>query len=311
MTGWILLRGAAGFLDSQGVKNPAPVRIGITPGDPAGVGPEVIAAALADLKIPAGCEIEVLGFSKEHSPGFPTRESAKEAFAALETAAQKLTSGDWQAVVTGPVCKRAMHEVGFDFPGQTEFFAGRAGVENFAMCLTGGSLTVALVTAHVPLASVPGLLSASEIIRVGQLLAEFLRARGIARPRIAVAGLNPHAGENGDLGREEIEIIAPAVEELKRHGDFKGPFPPDTIFHRAVEGEFDGVICMYHDQGLIPLKLHAFHEGVNVTLGLPFVRTSPDHGTAFEIAGRGIARPDSMKAAIRLAAELALARQSP
>ena len=291
------------------MKNPAPVRIGITPGDPAGVGPEVIAAALADLKIPAGCEIEVLDFSKEHSPGCPTPESAKEAFVALETAAQKLAAGDWQAVVTGPICKRAMHEVGFDFPGQTEFFASRAGVENFAMCLTGGALTVALVTAHVPLSSVPTLLTPAEIVRVGKLLADFLRARGIAEPRIAVAGLNPHAGENGDLGREEIEIIAPAVADLQSHGNFHGPFPPDTIFHRAVEGEFDGVLCMYHDQGLIPLKLLAFHEGVNVTLGLPFVRTSPDHGTAFDIAGRGIARPDSMKAAIRLAAELALARQ--
>ena len=291
------------------MKNPAPVRIGITPGDPAGVGPEVIAAVLADLKIPAGCEIEVLDFSKEHSPGSPTRESANEAFVALETAAQKLSADDWQAVVTGPICKRAMHEVGFDFPGQTEFFADRAGVKNFAMCLTGGSLTVALVTAHVPLASVPSLLTFHEIARVGKLLADFLRARGIAEPRVAVAGLNPHAGENGDLGREEIEVITPAVAELQRHGNFQGPFPPDTIFHRAVEGEFDGVLCMYHDQGLIPLKLHAFHEGVNVTLGLPFVRTSPDHGTAFDIAGRGIARPDSMKAAIRLAAELALARQ--
>ena len=236
-------------------------------------------------------------------------ESAKEAFVALETAAQKLAAGDWQAVVTGPICKRAMHEVGFDFPGQTEFFASRAGVENFAMCLTGGALTVALVTAHVPLASVPALLTPAEIVRVGKLLADFLRARGIAEPRIAVAGLNPHAGENGDLGCEEIEIITPAVADLQHHGNFQGPFPPDTIFHRAVEGEFDGVLCMYHDQGLIPLKLHAFHEGVNVTLGLPFVRTSPDHGTAFDIAGRGIARPDSMKAAIRLAADLALARQ--
>lgn len=311
MAAWFLLRVAAGFLDSQAVKNPATVRIGITPGDPSGVGPEVIAAALANLKIPAGCEIEVLRFSTNHSPGSPTCESAKEAFSALEAAAQKLACGDWQAVVTGPICKRAMHEVGFDFPGQTEFFADRAGVENFAMCLTGGSLTVALVTAHVPLASVPLLLSVREIIRVGKLLSEFLRARGIAQPRIAVAGLNPHAGENGDLGCEEVEIITPAIADLKRHGNFQGPFPPDTVFHRAVEGEFDGVLCMYHDQGLIPLKLHAFHSGVNVTLGLPFIRTSPDHGTAFPIAGRGIARPDSMEAAIRLAAELTLARQSP
>lgn len=291
------------------MKNPAPVRIGITPGDPTGVATEVIAAAMADLKIPAGCEIEVLGFSEKHSPGCPTRASAKEAFVALEIAAQKLAAGHWQAVVTGPICKRAMHEVGFDFPGQTEFFARRAGVENFAMCLTGGALTVALVTAHVPLASVPTLLTAAEIVRVGNLLADFLRARGIAEPRVAVAGLNPHAGENGDLGLEEIEVITPAVTHLQRYGNFQGPFPPDTIFHRAVEGEFDGVLCMYHDQGLIPLKLHAFHDGVNVTLGLPFVRTSPDHGTAFDIAGRGIARPDSMKAAIRLAAELAIGRQ--
>ena len=305
-----MLRGAAGFLEGDSVKNPKPVRIGITPGDPAGIGPEVIAAALQDLKLPAGCEIEVLACGKHHSLGKPTADSAKDAFDALETAARKLASGEWQAAVTGPVCKHAMHEVGFDFPGQTEFFACRAGVENFAMCLTGRSLTVALVTAHVPLASVAGLLCSSEILRVGKLLADFLRARGIARPRIAVAGLNPHAGENGDLGREEIEIIASAVEELKSHGDFQGPFAPDTVFHRAVEGEFDGVLCMYHDQGLIPLKLHAFHEGVNVTLGLPFIRTSPDHGTAFEIAGRGIARANSMKAAIRLAAELALARQS-
>ena len=309
MTAWILLRAEVGFLDSQAVKNLAPVRIGITPGDPAGVGPEVIAAALANLKIPAGCEIEVLDFSKEHSPGSSTRESAKEAFSGLEAAAQKLAAGDWQAVVTGPICKRAMHEVGFDFPGQTELFAGGAGVENFAMCLTGGALTVALVTAHVPLACVPGLLTSHEIVRIGKLLADFLRARGIAEPRVAVAGLNPHAGENGDLGHEEVEIITPAVLELQHHGNFQGPFPPDTIFHRTVEGEFDGVLCMYHDQGLIPLKLHAFHEGVNVTLGLPFVRTSPDHGTAFDIAGRSIARPDSIKAAIRLAAELALARQ--
>jgi 4-hydroxythreonine-4-phosphate dehydrogenase len=176
------------------------------------------------------------------------------------------------------------------------------------MCLTGGQLTVALVTAHEPLARVPELLAEPEIVRVGRLLREFLLQRGIASPRIAVAGLNPHAGEHGDLGREEIEIIAPAVGILKTHGDFRGPLAPDTIFHRAVEGEFDGVLCMYHDQGLIPLKLHAFHEGVNVTLGLPFVRTSPDHGTAFDIAGKGTARADSMKAALRLACELTLAR---
>jgi 4-hydroxythreonine-4-phosphate dehydrogenase len=190
------------------------------------------------------------------------------------------------------------------------------------MCLTGGKLTVALVTAHIPLSKVPRALKQSEIVRVGLLFAEFLSRRTSAKadrgspairaPRIAVAGLNPHAGESGKLGREEIEIIAPAIEELNsplvtRHSSrvFIGPVSPDTVFHRAIEGEFDAVLCMYHDQGLIPLKLHAFHSGVNVTLGLPFPRTSPDHGTAFEIAGKGIARPDSMIAAINLAVELA------
>jgi len=147
-------------------------------------------------------------------------------------------------------------------------------------------------------------LHTDEIVRVGKLLAAFLVRRD--QSRIAVAGLNPHAGESGALGREEIEIIAPAIEQLQEQSvSAAGPFSPDTIFHRAVTGEFDAVLCMYHDQGLIPLKLHAFHEGVNVTLGLPFPRTSPDHGTAFEIAGQGIARPDSMIAAIRLAVELA------
>jgi 4-hydroxythreonine-4-phosphate dehydrogenase len=201
-----------------------------------------------------------------------------------------------------------MHAVGFDFPGQTEFFADRTGTKNFAMCLTGGSLTVALVTVHVPLRDVPQLLSADEILRVGRLLEDFLRRRGLPQPRIAVAGLNPHAGEGGDIGREEIDLIAPAVAQLRASSpstSYAGPLAPDTVFFRAVAGEFDAVLCMYHDQGLIPLKLHAFDAGVNVTLGLPYPRTSPDHGTAFEIAGKGVARPDSMIAAIRLAAELA------
>jgi 4-hydroxythreonine-4-phosphate dehydrogenase len=155
-----------------------------------------------------------------------------------------------------------------------------------------------------------GALQQSEVVRVGLLLVDFLNSRSITAPRIAVAGLNPHAGESGKLGREEIEIIAPAIAKLNgspltdHRSLFSGPHSPDTVFHRAIEGEFDAVLCMYHDQGLIPLKLHAFHQGVNVTLGLPFPRTSPDHGTAFEIAGKGLARPDSMIAAINVAAEL-------
>lgn len=285
---------------------PAGRVIGITLGDPAGIGPEVVRAALASGNLPAGVNFEVVGESGGHLPGRPTAGSARAAADALEVAAAKLASGHWRAVVTGPVSKKALHEIGYPFPGQTEFFAARAGVGNFAMCLTGGALTVALVTGHVPLRDVAGLLSVSEIVRVGRLLAGFLHQLRGGGARIAVAGFNPHAGEGGDLGREEIETIAPAVAELQLGGgaDFSGPHPPDTIFHRAAAGEFDGVLCMYHDQGLIPLKLHAFDAGVNVTLGLPFVRTSPDHGTAFDIAGKGLARPDSMIAAIRLAARL-------
>ena len=285
-----------------------PLRIGITLGDPAGIGPEVVSAALGSIQITEGICVDVIGSSEGHTMGKPTDASARAAVEAMVEAARRLLAGEIQAVVTGPVCKHALHRVGFEFPGQTEFFAARAGVEDFAMCLTGGALTVALVTAHVPLARVASLLSLEEIVRVGRLLQVFLILRGKKNPRIAVAGLNPHAGEQGDMGREEIDIIAPAVSCLSQMGNFVGPLPPDTLFHRAVEGDFDGVLCMYHDQGLIPLKLHAFHEGVNVTLGLPFIRASPDHGTAFDIAGRGVARPDSMRQAIRLAAELALAR---
>lgn len=285
-----------------------PKRIAITLGDPAGIGPEVIAAALSRPEVQSLAEFEVVGDLGGFIPGQPTEASARAAFDALEAAVARARIGEFAAVVTGPVSKRQMHAVGFDFPGQTEFFAERTNTKNHAMCLTGGALTVALVTAHVPLKDVPSLLSVAEIVRVGKLLADFSRRRGIARPRIAVAGLNPHAGEGGDLGREEIDMIAPAISALRdsdRDASYSGPWPPDTLFFRAVAGEFDGVLCMYHDQGLIPLKLHAFDAGVNVTLGLPFPRTSPDHGTAFEIAGRGIARPDSMIAAIRLAVELA------
>lgn len=282
--------------------------IGITSGDPAGVGPDVIRGALASGLLPEGFDFHLIGGGGDFSPGSPSPASARFAFEALEESVRLAQAGEIAAVVTGPVSKKAMHGVGFSFPGQTEFFAERTQTRNFAMCLTGGRLTVGLVTAHVPLREVAGLLNGEEIVRVGGLLAEFLRRRKIARPRIAVAGFNPHAGEEGDLGREEIEIIAPAAAMLESiwrpFADFSPPVPPDTLFHRAVAGEFDGVLCMYHDQGLIPLKLHAFDEGVNVTLGLPFPRTSPDHGTAFAIAGQGLARPDSMIAAIRLACEL-------
>ena len=285
-------------------------RIGITLGDCAGIGPEIVDLALKSGRVPDSAEYVVIGRQPNCHPGEPTIETARAAAAALEEAVTLARRGELDAIVTGPVHKARMYDIGFKFPGQTEFFAQRCGIKNFAMCLTGEKITVALVTTHIPLRKVPRALKQSEIVRVGLLLADFLRSRSKSAARIAVAGLNPHAGESGRIGREEIEIIAPAISELSAIRDpqsaiFTGPHSPDTVFHRTIEGEFDAVLCMYHDQGLIPLKLHAFHSGVNVTLGLPFSRTSPDHGTAFEIAGKGIARPDSMIAAINLAVELA------
>ncbi len=282
------------------------LRIGITFGDPAGIGPEIVRAALESRRLPEEVDYSVIGPSVTCSLGPPSPETARAALHAMEEAVRLARAGKVDGIVTGPIHKARMYDIGFQFPGQTEFLADRCGVKNFAMLLTGGKLTVALVTTHISLRDVPAALSKSEIVRVGLLLESFLRRRRISQPRIAVAGLNPHAGESGALGREEIEIITPAISELNRQSKgFGGPFSPDTIFHHAANGDWDAVLCMYHDQGLIPLKLHAFHDGVNVTLGLPFPRTSPDHGTAFEIAGKGVARPDSMIAAITLAVELA------
>ena len=282
-----------------------PPVIGLTAGDPAGVGPELLAAALRQC--PEGVVLEVVGDASPLNPGKPSREGSLRAIASLEEAAERAMTGELAAVVTGPVSKKHLHDAGFHFPGQTEFFAARAGVEDFAMLLTGGPLTVALVTAHVPLRDVASILTTGEIVRVGNLLAAFLHRRGVAAPKIAVAGLNPHAGEQGDLGDEEERLIAPALPQLNAASpgaSFAGPLSPDTVFWRASQGEFDAVLCMYHDQGLIPLKLLGFHDGVNVTIGLPFVRTSPDHGTAYEIARTGSARPDSFLSALRLAAGL-------
>ena len=284
--------------------------IGLVAGDPAGVGPELLAEVLRHP--PEGVILTVVGDASARTPAHPDRAGSERAVAALEEAARRALSGELAAVVTGPVSKKHLHEAGFAFPGQTEFFAARAGVEDFAMLLTGGPLTVALVTAHVPLKEVASLLTTAEIVRVGGLLARFLRRRGIASPRIAVAGVNPHAGEQGDLGDEEGRLIVPAIPLLEAANpgvSFSGPFSPDTVFWRAANGEFDAILCMYHDQGLIPLKLLGFHDGVNVTLGLPFVRTSPDHGTAYELAGTGKARPDSFLSAVRLAAELVKNRE--
>lgn len=279
----------------------------ITLGDPAGIGPEVIDQALASGNFPAGCEFEILGDRQAGVPGKPDARSARAALAALELATRRLTAGTADAVVTGPVCKDSLQAAGFRFPGQTEFFADAFGVRDFGMLLTGATLTVGLATIHEPLAAVPALLTGEAIFRIGRLTCGFLQRRGIATPHIAVAGLNPHAGEHGAFGDEETRIIAPAIARLAElhPGVFSGPAVPDTVFRDAARGTHDAVIAMYHDQGLIPLKLLDFDSAVNVTLGLPKPRTSPDHGTAFGIAGTGRAAPSSMIAAIRLACELA------
>lgn len=283
-------------------------RIGITRGDQAGIGPEVVRGALESREWPGDVEFVLLGREIEVTPGIPSRESSEAALEGLEEGARLLAAGEIDGVVTAPVSKEGLHEVGFDFPGQTEFFAERCGVTDYGMCLTGENLTVALVTIHVGLAEVPGLLTTEEVVRVGRLLENFCRRRTGRDPRVAVCGLNPHAGENGAFGQEDLEVVAPGVMVLNQgmvEPVFSGPHPADTIFRPAAEGDFDGVLCMYHDQGLIPLKLLDFDTGVNVTLGLPRPRTSPDHGTAFGIAGKGLASSSSMRRAIEVCLELA------
>src|SRR5437016_7222785 len=223
-------------------------RIGITLGDCAGIGPEIVDLALKSDRVPKSAEYKIIGKYPNCQPGSPTAETACAAAAALEEAVTLARRGELDAIVTGPVHKARMYEVGFKFPGQTEFFAERCGVKNFAMCLTGGKITVALVTAHLPLRKAASALKQSEIVRAGLLLADFLYSRSIRSPRIAVAGLNPHAGESGKLGREEIEIIGPAVSELQsairnsQSAIFVGPVSADTVFHRAIEGGFDAVL---------------------------------------------------------------------
>lgn len=293
--------------------------IGITLGDPAGVGPEIVRAALDSGQLDRRFEYRIIGDLPEAVPGQPTAEGARAALAALEEAALLALRGELAAVVTGPIHKARMAEIGFRFPGQTEFFAARCGVADVTMCLAGGGLTVGLVTAHVPLREVPALITEEAVIRAGRHLAHFVHARNQRPARVAVAGLNPHAGEQGLFGSEDRDAIAPAVArlnamEIRRpeflltspsEAVFTGPLPPDTVFFRAAAAEFDAVLAMYHDQGLGPLKLHAFDKGVNITLGLPFPRTSPDHGTAFDIAGSGRAKAGSMIEAVRLAGILA------
>jgi 4-hydroxythreonine-4-phosphate dehydrogenase len=248
--------------------------------------------------------------------GQPSPAAAPAIIQWIETAVGLALSGSVSGVVTAPIAKAPLYEAGFKFPGHTEFLgeltatAGFEGARGPVMMLVAKDLRVALVTIHEPISRVAGLLKVEAIVNTGLVTVEALRRDfGIAKPRLAVAGLNPHAGESGALGREEIDIVEPAVRKLRELGvDVTGPHPADTLFPEAMRARHDAAICLYHDQALIPVKMLDFWGGVNVTLGLPIVRTSPDHGTAFDIAGRGLARADSLIAAIRLADQMARAR---
>jgi 4-hydroxythreonine-4-phosphate dehydrogenase len=252
-----------------------------------------------------------LGVSAAPTPGKPDSAFAHATIESIDRAVGYVHSGEASAIVTNPIAKHVLYEAGFGFPGHTEYLgelASRWGARaQPVMMLWSTALCVVPVTIHIPLADAPKALTQDLIVSTARIVAADLIDRfGIARPRLAVAGLNPHAGENGAMGREEIETIAPAIAQLRAEGlDVTGPHPADTMFHAAARARYDVALTMYHDQGLIPIKTLAFDTGVNVTLGLPFVRTSPDHGTAFDIAGKGLANPVSLIEAMRLAARLA------
>jgi 4-hydroxythreonine-4-phosphate dehydrogenase len=244
-------------------------------------------------------------------PGAPDASWAPSVIESIERAVALVTSGEAAAVVTNPIAKHVLYAAGFQHPGHTEFLAALAAEPGETpphpvMMLWSEVLAVVPVTVHIPLTAVPQALTTELIVRTARIVVRDLKHRfGIVGPRLALAGLNPHAGENGALGSEDKAVVAPAVEILQREGiRAEGPLPADTLFHARARSRYDATLAMYHDQALIPIKTIAFDEAVNVTLGLPFVRTSPDHGTAFDIAGRGIARPDSLMAALRLAARL-------
>lgn len=298
-------------------------KLAFTCGDPAGVGPEIIAAWLAahpqearDVAVigpaswlqtlPPGAQTVAAGSDDfVMTPGKPSVDGARVALAAMERAAAGTLAGGFSGVVTGPVSKSWLQQAGYAFPGQTEFFAARwSGVPTMAFC--GGRLRVVLLTWHIPLREVPGHLTPEEITRAVRAANELAQAEGVAAPRIGVCGLNPHAGEGGMLGTEERDTVDPLLDAL-RGGAFPQLSrcePSDTIFGRALRGEFDVIVALYHDQGLAPLKTIDFDEAVNVTLGLRHVRTSPDHGTAFGIAGKGVANPRSFTNAVSVARRL-------
>jgi 4-hydroxythreonine-4-phosphate dehydrogenase len=309
--------------------------VALTLGDPAGVGPELAARVCRDPEVVAAVrpvvvgrhmifqagalaaglhtpEVELVeaGQGAEIKPGRPSGAGGRQAAAFIEAALELCTGGRAEAMVTGPISKAALAAAGYPDTGHTTLLARLTGARP-AMMMAGPRLKVVLATVHCALAEVPARLTAEAVEEVGRLGIEaLLRYFGPQRPRVAVAALNPHAGEGGMFGDEEERVIAPAVHRLRGLGAaVEGPLPPDTVYWQAAEGEYDLVVGMYHDQALVPFKLLHFHDGVNVTLGLPVIRTSPDHGTAYAIAGQGKARADSLKAAMLLAGRMALAKR--
>jgi len=305
-------------------------RIGITLGDPAGIGPEIVAATLAMVSDELRDRLVVFGdrdpleraaralgltapsiaivgdgLGSRATPGEPDEHSGAAQVAYLEAAVASARRGEIAAIVTAPISKTWAKRAGFAFPGHTEMLAERFGAPDVAMLFAGPKLKVALATVHIPLAEVARMVTASRVQRVIELLAvSLVRDFGIAAPRIGVVGLNPHAGEGGMLGLEDRDVIAPAITGAYGPAMVAGPLVPDAVFRDAVQGKYDGLVAMYHDQALIPVKLVDFDDSVNVTLGLPIVRTSPDHGTAYDIAGRGIARATSMQRSLALAIDM-------
>jgi 4-hydroxythreonine-4-phosphate dehydrogenase len=284
-------------------------RVAITSGDPSGIGPEVAARAAADARVLDACDPVVYGPPNGAAfvPGVLNGAAGRAAYDIIVRAVEDAQRGVVQAIATAPVNKEAFRLAGLPWSGHTDLLAHLTCAPHVAMLFYSEGLRVVLATVHIPLAEVPRALTASSLEATIALTARELPRFGFERPRIAVAGLNPHAGEHGLFGSEEDTAIRPAIEACRARGiDVAGPFPGDTVFVRARRGDFDVVVACYHDQGLIPVKLVAFGRAVNVTLGLPIVRTSVDHGTAFDIAGKGLADPESMIAAVLLAARLAL-----
>jgi len=283
-------------------------RIAITEGDPAGIGPEIARRAASDPRVLDVCEPVLYGSPADSrfAPGKLAAEAGRAAYDAIVRAAADAMSGDVAGIATAPINKEALRLAGLPWNGHTDLLAHLTGASRVAMMFFSDELRVVLATIHVPLADVPRLLTQSLMEQTIALTAVELPRFDKMPPRIAVAGLNPHAGEHGLFGREEETVIAPAIACCRAKGiDVSGPFPADTVFVRARNGEFDVVVACYHDQGLIPVKLAAFGRAVNVTLGLPIIRTSVDHGTAFDIAGKGVADAGSMIEAVLLAARLA------